>query len=1400
MPLVRFQVRNEYSLGQPQLYKEVNREDPKAVLDGVAVSGLVGILRQLGDLAEFAAEVFHGLQEQVMTTASRSHKLIVRVQHIEAALPSLEKAVLAQTSHIHFAYTGGIEWHPRIRNEKNHLIYNDLPRFIMDSYEECRDPPRLDLLDKYDTGGPGSCLKRYSDPTFFKKASAIPDEENVEKVRRSRKAQRSKKKRGSQRNGDVLRGASASNRSSRMQHISPIVNGRSSSSQTASTADMALKSDLGDNSISFDSRTELGYIEYAAHPTSSMQAEEHESKESPTSKLVQHDDTIDSVSPADQTGFVGDNFPGSSLQDQVTSGSSCVNWDEKTEIVDPKCQQNGIDENTEIHPTKDDLDAHEAGAGNFRIVERMDALFVDENIVESILIRNQTDEIESEPDNFMDALNTIESESETDLDCQTKREVEHFASVVSNKEPYGVHDISLDCSGLQTTTFEFHTSTSYISFEAEVPTDLPNSALSESPTHKQMPQIDMEPSNPNHTVGTNSADIFYGSWLESVSGDSTSSGSGTTNLEDKTISSLYIPQESPADISRSNSTSPSSGATNEQDKTISSLCEAQESPADISRNNSTPSGSGTTNVKDEITSRLCESQESPADISRNNSTPSGSGTTNVKDEITSRLCESQESPADISRNNSTPSGFGTTNVKDEITSHLCESQESPADISRNNSTPSGSRTTNVKDEITSCLCESQESPADISRNDSTPSGSGTTNVKDEITSRLCESQESPADISRNNSTPSGSGTTNVKDEITSHLCESQESPADISRNNSTPSGSGTMNVKDEITSRLCESQESPAEISRNNSTPSGSGTKNVKDEITSRLCESQESPADISRNNSINFWTNGGLLGLEPSKPPDFTMPSSISQDSANRSHSETVGLSNHAYKLIVDEHECEHSPLVENAGCNDKDLSSKCSISCSENQDDGITFKKIPNGFSPTELYPKLRNLGDTMEPGTVLPVVPYGKSTSNEAIQGNEESSSRVFGLGRMLLVNGFGRKAAQAHDDGSEPASYSNAGVLDQKNEQHRVEYQAFPETSFRDQFEHGTGIDSSPSSPPLEHMKISFLPVDGIETSILKLKLSDGNQGHESVRDMFQSFQLIPEPAIALHEFGSDSDDDTFCRSSPYISDDCHSQLSESNSEQWESSETLERNNHGLYDGLCGISSEELISTSPELGGISHNATYDDGGSKSVHTENGLEHSLSDPVLDLPSFDALGPVLQQETKDDSDPKDLPGLRCSVDYTPGPPPLPPVEWRASKPPSNVTEEKQDAFEGFRHALNAELLGSITLQQPKPPVQQQQMNEDFIKPKRKQDQHLNGQKEADQALNGKGMDEKEDFLQQIRTKSFNLRRTVPAKAADTPVPTTNFKVTAILEKANAIRQAVGSDEGDDDDTWSDT
>ncbi len=54
MPLVRYEVRCEYSLANPELYHSAARDDPEALLEGVAMAGLVGIVRQLGDLAEYA--------------------------------------------------------------------------------------------------------------------------------------------------------------------------------------------------------------------------------------------------------------------------------------------------------------------------------------------------------------------------------------------------------------------------------------------------------------------------------------------------------------------------------------------------------------------------------------------------------------------------------------------------------------------------------------------------------------------------------------------------------------------------------------------------------------------------------------------------------------------------------------------------------------------------------------------------------------------------------------------------------------------------------------------------------------------------------------------------------------------------------------------------------------------------------------------------------------------------------------------------------------------------------------------------------------------------------------------------------------------------------------------------
>lgn len=202
MPLNRYQIRNEYSLADPELYKVADKDDPEALLEGVAMAGLVGVLRQLGDLAEFAAEIFHDLHEEVMATAARGHGLIVRVQQLEAEFPLIERTLLSQTSHTSFLYNTGVDWHPNLREDQSVVTRGDLPRFVMDSYEECRGPPRLFLLDKFDVAGAGACLKRFTDPSFFKMESTSSTGRRLE-GQREKKSRRAKKRGPRWRNGDT---------------------------------------------------------------------------------------------------------------------------------------------------------------------------------------------------------------------------------------------------------------------------------------------------------------------------------------------------------------------------------------------------------------------------------------------------------------------------------------------------------------------------------------------------------------------------------------------------------------------------------------------------------------------------------------------------------------------------------------------------------------------------------------------------------------------------------------------------------------------------------------------------------------------------------------------------------------------------------------------------------------------------------------------------------------------------------------------------------------------------------------------------------------------------------------------------------------------------------------------
>ncbi|XP_078160287.1 uncharacterized protein LOC144555746 [Carex rostrata] len=167
MTMYGYEIRNEYGLGAAELYKTVYQDDPEAILEGVAVAGLVGFLRQLGDLAEFAAEIFHGLHEEITNTASRSQNIMHRVQQLEADLPMVEKD-LFHDRYTDYALMEGIRWHPNLETDSNIVTKEEMPSYVMEYYKQSRGPPQLFRLDKFDKAGAGACLKRHTDPSFYK--------------------------------------------------------------------------------------------------------------------------------------------------------------------------------------------------------------------------------------------------------------------------------------------------------------------------------------------------------------------------------------------------------------------------------------------------------------------------------------------------------------------------------------------------------------------------------------------------------------------------------------------------------------------------------------------------------------------------------------------------------------------------------------------------------------------------------------------------------------------------------------------------------------------------------------------------------------------------------------------------------------------------------------------------------------------------------------------------------------------------------------------------------------------------------------------------------------------------------------------------------------------------------
>ncbi|EFJ22822.1 hypothetical protein SELMODRAFT_416077 [Selaginella moellendorffii] len=195
MPLARYELQSEYCFANPELYKAVPKNDAEALFESITMAALAGIVRQLGEVAELAAEIFNDLHQEVVALSSRGKQIARRVGRLEAELTTLEETVYCESDQLSYAFTEGFQWHPTIFVKQNHFSQPELPRFLQQSYDDCREPPRFFLLDNFDVAGAGATLRRYTDPSFFRIKWANSELLKAERLQTGRRVRERGKKR-----------------------------------------------------------------------------------------------------------------------------------------------------------------------------------------------------------------------------------------------------------------------------------------------------------------------------------------------------------------------------------------------------------------------------------------------------------------------------------------------------------------------------------------------------------------------------------------------------------------------------------------------------------------------------------------------------------------------------------------------------------------------------------------------------------------------------------------------------------------------------------------------------------------------------------------------------------------------------------------------------------------------------------------------------------------------------------------------------------------------------------------------------------------------------------------------------------------------------------------------------
>lgn len=264
------------------------------------------------------------------------------------------------------------------------------------------------------------------------------------------------------------------------------------------------------------------------HRSSSMQPECPSYKELSPYRSMQNDD-INSVSFCDGTGNRDDYFSLPTIPEQIASNSSSVRWEEKTEIVEPGGHQGDMDNAPEIlsidsgmcTQVKEPVDLHgtnhtdihhdhlnmqkfsdtqfagpelqaEKGMIYLQKIDNVKTLG-DDACALSTVAGSENNEIESEVDTYMDAMNSIGSESEYSFNFQTGQEVSRYFSVESEEKVESMYKHMAHSSERESSCSLLNS----VPGSSDLPNSVPmTSSLANSvPVSSNLPNSALEPSD-----------------------------------------------------------------------------------------------------------------------------------------------------------------------------------------------------------------------------------------------------------------------------------------------------------------------------------------------------------------------------------------------------------------------------------------------------------------------------------------------------------------------------------------------------------------------------------------------------------------------------------------------------------------------------------------------------------------------------------------------------------------------------------------------------------------------------------------------------------------------------------------------------------------------------------------